>query len=140
MSMIPEPFTYLPDDTRSMALPDGSITSSFLELFGRPPRDTGLLVERAVNVTASQRLSLLNSRHMLSKINNSRKLKDLLQSAPNEEEAVSRLYLTFLSRYPTQDEIAVAAAYKPPENSGKNQKMSDIAWALMNSPEFLYRH
>ena len=140
MSMIPEPFTYLPDDTRSMALPDGSITSSFLELFGRPPRDTGLLVERAVNVTASQRLSLLNSKHMLSKINNSKKLRDLLQSAPNDEDAVSRLYLTFLSRYPTQDEIAVVNAYKPPVNTGKNQKMSDIAWALVNSPEFLYRH
>ena len=140
MSMIPEPFTYLPDDMRSIALPDGSITSSLLELFGRPPRDTGLLVERAVNVTASQRLSLLNSKHMLSKINSSRKLKDLLQSAPNEGEALSRLYLTFLSRYPTQDELAVAAAYKPPANTGKNQKLSDITWALMNSPEFLYRH
>jgi len=140
MSMIPEPFTYLPDDTRSMALPDGSITSSYLELFGRPPRDTGLLAERPANVTASQRLSLLNSKHMLSKINNSRKLKDLLQSAPTEEEAVSRLYLTFLSRYPTPDEMEVAAAYKTPANTGKNQKMFDIAWALMNSPEFLYRH
>ena len=140
MSMIPEPFTFLPDDTRSMALPDGSITSSFLELFGRPPRDTGLLAERPANVTASQRLSLLNSKHMLTKINSSRKLKDLLQSAPTEEEAVSRLYLTFLSRYPTRDELAVAAAYKPPMNTGKTQKMLDIAWALMNSPEFLYRH
>ena len=140
MSMIPEPFTFLPDDTRSVAIPDGSITSSFLELFGRPPRDTGLLSERQTNVTASQRLSLLNSKHILSKINNSRKLKDLIQSAPSPQEAVSRLYLTFLSRYPTNDELATITDYQPPAPAGNSQKLADVAWALVNSPEFLYRH
>ncbi len=140
MSMIPEPFTFLPDDIRSIAVPDGSITSSFLELFGRPPRDTGLLTERGVNITASQRLSLLNSKHILSKINGSRKLKDLIQSAPGQPEAVSLLYLTILSRYPTGGELAAIAAYEPPATSGKQQKLNDVAWALVNSPEFLYRH
>ncbi|MCX6968838.1 MAG: DUF1553 domain-containing protein [Verrucomicrobia bacterium] len=140
MSMIPEPFTFLPDDMRAIDVPDGSITSSFLELFGRPPRDTGLLAERPVNVTASQRLSLLNSKHILNKINNSRKLKDLVQSAPGQAEAIPLLYLTFLSRYPTSDELAAISAYQPPAASGKRQKLSDVAWALVNSPEFLYRH
>lgn len=140
MSMIPEPFTFLPDDMRAIDVPDGSITSSFLELFGRPPRDTGLLAERPVNMTASQRLSLLNSKHILNKINNSRKLKDLIRSAPGEAEAVPLLYLTFLSRYPTSDELAAISAYQPPAASGKQQKLSDVAWALVNSPEFLYRH
>ena len=41
-SAIPEPFTFIPEDQRSIALADGSITSSFLEMFGRPARDTGL--------------------------------------------------------------------------------------------------
>jgi len=140
MSMIPEPFTFLPDDTRSIALPDGSITSSLLELFGRPPRDTGLLAERTTNVTASQRLNLLNSKHILTKINNSKKLKEMLQSASTPQEAVSRLYLTFLSRYPTEDELSTISAYQPPAATAKNQKMNDVAWALVNSPEFLYRH
>jgi hypothetical protein len=35
-SAIPEPFTFIPEDLRSIALPDGSISSPFLELFGRP--------------------------------------------------------------------------------------------------------
>lgn len=140
MSMIPEPFSFLPDDLRSIAVPDGSITSSFLELFGRPPRDTGLLTERGTNMTASQRLSLLNSKHILTKINNSRKLKDLVQSAPGQPEAVELLYLTILSRYPTDGELAAIAAYQPPAASGKQQKLNDIAWALVNTPEFLYRH
>lgn len=140
MSMIPEPYTFLPDDTRAIALPDGSITGAQLELFGRPPRDTGLLAERGTNVTASQRLTLLNSKHILTKINNSKKLRDMLGSATTPQEAVSRLYLTFLSRYPTQDEQETIAAYQPPAATPKNQKLNDIAWALVNSPEFLYRH
>ena len=44
LSAIPEPFTFIPEDQRSIALPDGSITSPFLDLFGRPPRDTGLRI------------------------------------------------------------------------------------------------
>ena len=34
-SPIPEPFTFIPEHQRSIALADGSITSPFLELFGR---------------------------------------------------------------------------------------------------------
>jgi hypothetical protein len=45
-SAIPEPFTYIPGEMRSIALPDGSISSAFLEMFGRSTRDTGLESER----------------------------------------------------------------------------------------------
>ncbi len=63
-SMIPEPFTFIPEKQRSIALPDGSITSSVLETFGRPPRDTGLESERNNRMTAAQALHLLNSSHV----------------------------------------------------------------------------
>ncbi|MEI6278219.1 MAG: DUF1553 domain-containing protein [Verrucomicrobiae bacterium] len=140
MSMIPEPFTFLPEAMRSIALPDGSITSSFLELFGRPPRDTGLLAERTAEITTTQRLSLLNSGDILSKISKSNKLNALIDTVQTPQEAVPLLYLTILSRYPTAEEKATIAAYDLTSKSGKKQKMLDVAWALMNSPEFLYRH
>ena len=60
-SMIPEPFTFIPEKHRSIMLPDGSITSSVLETFGRPSRDTGLESERNNRMTAAQALHLLNS-------------------------------------------------------------------------------
>ena len=63
-SAIPEPYTFIPGNVRSIALPDGSISSSFLEMFGRPPRDTGLESERNNRPTADQRLHLLNSSHI----------------------------------------------------------------------------
>ena len=70
-SPIPEPFTFLPEEQRSIALPDGSIGSAFLEMFGRPPRDTGLESERNNRPTAEQRLHLLNSSHIQLKIQQS---------------------------------------------------------------------
>jgi len=140
VSRIPEPFTFLPEDIRAINVPDGSISSSFLETFGRPPRDTGHLGERTTNITASQRLTLLNSKGMLSKINGSRKLKSLLQSVRSPDEAVSALYLTCLSRYPTPDERAAISDSLPALATGNKANLNDIAWALLNSPEFLYRH
>jgi len=67
-SMIPEPFTFLPETQRAIALPDGSITSPFLEMFGRPARDTGLTDERNNRMTSAQALHLLNSNHIRQKI------------------------------------------------------------------------
>lgn len=137
VSSIPEPFTYIPEDQRSMTLPDGSISSSFLELFGRPPRDTGMEAERNNRPTAAQRLHLLNSSHVRQKLEQSPKLTALFQSAKLQEEIVTGLYLAILSRYPTQSELEIAA---PPKKSKSREGMFDVAWALMNSSEFLCRH
>ena len=140
-SLIPEPFTFIPENQRSIALADGSITSSFLEMFGRPPRDTGLESERNNRPTAAQRLHLLNSGHIQRKIEQSEKIRLLTQSSrSNPLETVTRLYLTVLSRFPTEDELKVLREYS--QSSGVNGRdvLVDLTWALINSAEFLYRH
>lgn len=161
-SAIPEPFTFIPEGQRSITLPDGSITSSFLEQFGRPSRDGGLESERSNRPTPDQRLHLLNSSHIQRKIENSPKLRALLQSsAPkaarggrgararraaqaadkskDSAEIAASLYLTILSRRPTQEELKTVAEYVQAASS-KREAAVDIAWALINSAEFLYRH
>jgi hypothetical protein len=139
-SAIPEPFTFIPEDQRSIALADGSISSSFLELFGRPPRDTGLESERNNRPTAAQRLHLLNSSHVQRKIEQSKMLQDLLRSRQNPRETVSALYLTILSRFPTEEELQIVGAYSQPGTARAREAGVDLAWALINSAEFLYRH
>ena len=104
-SPIPEPFTFIPDGQRSIELADGSISSSFLELFGRPARDTGLESERNNRPTAAQELHLLNSSHIRRKIEESPKLRELLQAKRKPREIVDELYLTILSRPATLDEL-----------------------------------
>jgi hypothetical protein len=183
-SIIPEPFTYIPEDHRSIALPDGSITSSFLEQFGRPSRDTGLESERNNHLTADQYLHLLNSSHIRDKIVQSPKLKSLLppefkteaspkpqagskgpkgakpqsparikskidpaarqqaeaQAAAAQREIVSGYYLIILSRFPTEEELKLVAAHSPPRRGRLREGPADLAWSLINSSEFLYRH
>ncbi len=139
-SPIPEPFTYVPETKRSIALADGSITSSFLEMFGRPPRDTGLMAERNTRPTPAQRLHLLNSSHIKRKIEQGSKLKSIMRSGRDPKAAVTRLYLAILSRFPTQDELNVVQAYSTSGTARGREVAVDVAWALINSPEFLYRH
>jgi len=139
-SITPEPYTFLPEKTRAIRVPDGSISSAFLDLFGRPPRDTGLLSERNDRPTAAQRLHLLNSVHIHAKIMKSEKLRTIIASKEKPEELAAKLYLTILSRYPTKDELAVLNTYSKSAEVKGLQVWYDLAWALMNGSEFLYRH
>jgi hypothetical protein len=139
-SAIPEPFTFVPEDQRSIALADGSISSSFLELFGRPSRDTGLESERNNRPTAAQSLHLLNSSHIQRKLEQSPKLQNLINSKGAPREIVSGLYLMILSRFPTEQEWKLISAHAGSETVKQREALVDLAWALINSPEFLYRH
>ena len=139
-SAIPEPFTFVPDQQRSIALMDGSISSAFLELFGRPPRDTGLEAERNNRPTAAQRLHLLNSSHIQRKIEQSRVVQNLAQSKSPPREMISGLYLATLSRFPTEDEAKLASAPFETRGASRREAATDLVWALVNSPEFCCRH
>jgi hypothetical protein len=138
-SAIPEPFTFMPEDQRSVALPDASVTSSFLETFGRPSRDTGLESERNNRPTAAQRLHLLNSSHIQTKIGQSARLQAMLQRKGGPQEAVNGIYLTVLSRFPTLEELRVVGAHFQ-SAVNKRRAAVDLVWALINSAEFMYRH
>jgi hypothetical protein len=140
-SAIPEPFTFIPDENRSVELADGSITSQFLEMFGRPARDTGLESERNNEPTDAQRLHLLNSTHIQSKIERSQRLNGLIRSAKgNRRMLVNMVYLNILSRYPTQAELAAAQEYFQTKGMNTRLATNDLVWALINTKEFLYRH
>jgi len=145
-SAIPEPFTFIPKNIRSICLPDGSITSTFLESFGKSSRTSGLFSERNNNTTAAQRLELLNSSYVLNKLAQSQKLKALLRSTANPPDRVNALYLTILSRYPTAQEFKIVGDYFQAGRDGGGaangpiDPQTDVAWALINSTEFMYRH
>lgn len=139
-SPIPEPFTFIPENQRSIALADGSTTSPFLELFGRPPRDTGLETERNNRITAAQRLHLLNSSHIQRKLERSQMIAYQMQGNRPMREIISNLYLGILSRWPTEKELRTFEQYV--QNSGLKPRDAalDLSWTLINSSEFLFRH
>jgi hypothetical protein len=145
-SPIPEPFTYIPEDKPAVALPDGSITSPFLALFGRPARATGMENERDHKPLAAQSLYLLNSSNIFRKIDQGPKLKALFSSGRKTSDITDELYLSILSRFPTQEEAKNAELYTSfkaaakPGAAKRREDWVDIAWSLINSIEFRYRH
>jgi hypothetical protein len=156
-SDIPEPFTFIPENERSIRLADGSITSPFLELFGRPPRDTGFESERNNTPSSAQMLHLLNSTHIQKKIMNNKQLlgirednnkKGRPQNAKSKRrtvwkpanEALDDMYLTILSRYPVPEERDAVRAYFETADNVRWNAAADTVWALLNTKEFIYRH
>ena len=184
-SAIPEPFTYIPEDQPAIALPDGSITSPFLALFGRSARATGMVGERDNKTLPAQWLHLLNSSHIQRKMEQSTTLKAILDPSRKQAAIIEDLYLTILSRFPTPEEVKTIGTYglvqpakpvpankpaavnqpaapnqpaaankpvaaPPPNNMAKpppppivvkrREDWLDLAWSLLNSTEFIYRH
>lgn len=139
-SVIPEPFTFLPQKTHAVQIPDGSISSAMLDLFGRPPRDTGLVSERINIINGKQRLYLMNSGTLYRSLQQtasriSRKAKW------NLVKTTEQLYLAVLSRYPTQQEVQkIRSVYRKLDRKQRNRFWQDLIWVLVNSKEFLYHH
>jgi hypothetical protein len=159
-SPIPEPFTYIPKDMPAVAVADGSITSSFLTLFGRSARATGMENERVNKLNPSQCLHMLNSGHIQAKLERGPKLRENFASRRLPADIVEELYLTILSRQPTHEEVKNLLEYAKPVAVDRSKRRSkaaaqaaaqaaylkrrndsiDIIWSLINSKEFLHRH
>ena len=139
-SVIPEPFTYLPAGTRAVQVADGSISSAFLDQFGRPSRDTGKVSDRRNFITGSQRLYLLNSGTLYNQLNR-QGWRIAREVRWNLRKGVERFYLMALSRYPTEKEFKLVQAYynRLPKKQ-KGRVWPDLIWVLANSKEFLYYH
>ncbi len=60
---------------------------------------------------------------------------DIDASAANDDEAVRRMFLATLSRYPTDDELAVTRKYRV---GARAQWLSDLQWALVNKLDFIF--
>ena len=139
MSVIPEPFTYIPRHFKAVQIDDGSISSGFLGNFGRPSRDAGTLEERNNSITDSQRLFLMNSARLFHACN---RFSDSIMRTRGiqPEDLYYQVYMRLLNRPPTEIELGHL------ENRRKALKWNlwklsrELTWALVNTKEFLYHH
>ena len=151
-SPAPEPFTFLPPDRPTVCVEDGSISSGFLTLFGRPARDTGLLDERRDEVTAKQRLYLFNSGTLHLQLG--RMVSPRRRTSPGQANVVVQqpfakrlddLYWRLLSREPSPAERTLLVGRWRQSGGGRKKGASafdllrDVAWCLVNSKEFIFR-
>jgi len=139
-SAVPEPFTYIPKNTPAVALADGSVTSPFLTLFGRSARATGMETERINELASPQYLHMLNSATLQSKLQTGPKLVALCSASGTPAQIAEKIYLTILSRFPTEADVRAAEDHAKAGVAKGRDVWLDLAWSLLNSPEFLMRH
>jgi hypothetical protein len=113
----------------------------FLKTFGKPERLLACECERSNETTLKQALALIGDEglnSLLAKDDN--RLAGLARSDRSAEDIVDELYWTALSRPPTPDELAAGESLITSAGEERFAAVEDLAWAIINSKEFVFRH
>jgi hypothetical protein len=116
-----------------------SEVDQFFASFGKPPRLLPSECERSCEPTMGQAFQMMNGpvlNEMLAEKENS--LSKLLDSGKSNDEIVSELYWSALTRAPHPDELAKLLSYLA-DAKDRRAALEDIGWSLLNSKEFLFR-
>lgn len=139
VSGVPSSFPGLPVGTRAIDLPDESVRSSFLDVFGRPKRETACECERVSDATLSQSLMLLNSADVQTVLASDQGRAAQLAKDPRPDAAkIDDLFLASFGRPASKAESAAAVAYLARNPKDKKRAYEDVIWALINSKEFQF--
>ncbi len=130
-------FDGLPKGASASALPDAG-GEGFLDLFGRPARETPCECERSSTVSLGQALNLINGPTIANAIANPKgRIAKLMQSNSTDKQIVEEVFLAALCRMPSESEMKNSlASLKSAGSSGEGAQ--DLLWALINSPSFLF--
>jgi hypothetical protein len=146
---VPSEFAGYPKGMRAGEMPGVRVARSrgsrptqadmFLVTFGKPARQLVCECERSTDATLGQTFQMISGpeiARMLAEPSN--RLGTLLKDGASAEKAIEELYWSALSRPPTEDERNVMTTHV--RSAGDSRKgLEDVAWALLNSKEFVLR-
>ena len=115
--------------TRAAELTDPAVKpkDGFLDLFGRPPRESSCECERASDMSLGQSLNLVNGPTVAEAIRDPQNtIADLVSVEKDSKKVVEELFVSFLSRLPTEEESTALA---------KTLDSSDLANADVLGPQ-----
>ena len=138
----PTQFKGYPEGWRAIQLPDSNVDSYFLKSFGRPDREKTCECERSAEPSVTQVLHISNGDTLNKKLSaKGNRIDKLLADKTPPGKIIEELYLSALSRYPTDAEKA--KLLKTLDEAGekeRHQVLEDIFWAVLSSREFLFSH
>lgn len=128
-----------PEDFTATQAPDPHAEmGGFLDLFGRPQRETACECERKSEMSLPQTMNLVNGPTLADSIADpDGRVAKLILSGADNREVVEELYLATLSREPTASEYDLAATHLT-EGDSRAAAAQDLMWALLNSNGFLF--
>ncbi len=142
-SIIPEPYTHIPPGQKACRLADGNISSSFLDLFGKPSRDAPLESDRNSETSVWQALYLFSSDTFESGLTNfmsGQRIQKLLTAGKDDSAIIDEIFLATLSRFPNEKEKETITQHIPKGGKGREDALQDVVWAVMNTKEFMLNH
>lgn len=137
---VPETFTAMPPGARAMELWTVRTQSVFLDSFGRPDPNQDPPCERTSDTTVVQVLHLMNSPNLHRKVTADGGRPALLAaSTKTPREIVDELYTLVYSRLPGDEERKVCQKVFDEKGVTRRQATEDLLWALINTPEFVFK-
>jgi hypothetical protein len=140
---IAEDFSAMPRGSRAAELWTHRSTSTFLDTFGRPDPNQDPPCLRTDDTTVVQTLHLMNAPSLDRKVRNDNgRAAKMAASDMTPREIVEELYLLVYARFPEEKEMRLGIARIPPVGSdgkGRRGAVEDLLWALLNTPEFLFK-
>lgn len=112
------------------------VSSLFLDTFGRPDPNQDPPCERTPESTVTQTLHLMNAPEIHRKLTHQDgRIAQLAASTQSNDQAIEQIYLLIYGRLPDSHERGIAHALL---TRGEDRKLAceDLAWALVNTPEF----
>jgi hypothetical protein len=140
VSGVPESYEGQAVGTRAVQLPDPEVRNDLPDAFGRPGRVTPCACERTVDVTMPQVLHLMNGENLNRRLANPEgRLAALLKAGKSDREVTDPLFLSALARRASESQWqTVQSALIGTDD--RAAVFRDLAWALVNSKEFLFGH
>lgn len=133
-------FAALPLGARAMQVANGDSGNYFLDVFGRPKRESVCACERGNEPTLAQTLHLINGNTIQSAITQGGNvLEEQLAAETPNEALLENLYLAAYSRYPRDDEKESLMAFLSTE-ADRKELLEDLYWTVLNSKEFILNH
>jgi len=133
-------FPDVPEDTEAAQLVDPHIgKEGFLDVFGRPLRESACECERRTDFSLPQALNLVNGSTISDAVADPKgRVAGLVLSGKPDAAMVDNLYLASLGRPPSAEERERGVHYLA--GGARATRAQDLLWALLNSKGFLYIH
>ncbi|MFM8324455.1 MAG: DUF1553 domain-containing protein, partial [Pirellulaceae bacterium] len=132
-------FAGLPLGARAVQIADGNTSTYFLTTFGRASRATVCSCEVKMEPNLSQALHLLNGETVQQKIQQGNLIKQWMDAGKTPEQMIDLMYISALTRRPTDKEKAGILELLQAEKDPK-AALEDTFWAILNSREFVFNH
>lgn len=131
-------FPEVPADLNASQFPDPHVgKEGFLDVFGRPLRESACECERRTDFSLPQALNLVNGRTISDAVADPKgRVAKLVLSGKEDSAMVEELYLAALGRLPDRAEAERAVKYL--SGGARATRAQDLLWALLNSKGFLY--